>query len=292
MKLFKNTALIILAALILNIVVSSVVETNAMGTNTHNLRTAMLVSSKYALESFQITQFSGFDDDLGTSYNIGDINNKNAYLTYLNSLEQQGEANGFTANGSDFQSIIDFLRDEVNSYDPTSPNSSVLGPFAFSWTFLEERRLQNEFEKCLKNIIDANYNPSGKNSTALAFSGTNVLRIKSAKAEIIEGPKLVNLTMGLNPADPLYITYLKLFGSRNTQAVNMINGINAFEIMYNYIITYNVKFTVEWEHHTITPFFNAGGIGRSLASQYVNEKNQIQIDMPQMVIIRQYAILN
>lgn len=292
MKLFRNTALIILGVLILNIIASSIVEMNAMSTSTHNLRTAMTISSKYALESFQITQFSGFDDNLGTSYNISDTYNRNAYIAYLDSLEHQGEEIGFTASGSDFQSIVDFLRNEINSYDPTDPNSSVLGPFAFSWTFLEQNRLQREFETCLRNIINANYNPPDEYSQALAFSGKNVLRIKSVKAEIIDGPRLVNLTTGLNPADPQYKTYLKLFGSTKTQAVNMINGINAFEIMYNYVITYNVRFTVEWEHHTITPFFNASGIGRSIAPQYVNERNQIKINMPPMVIERQYAIIN
>lgn len=292
MKIFKNTALIILGVIFLNIFASSIIETNAMNTSIHNLRTAMTVSSKYALESFSITQFSGFDDNLGTSYNINNAHNKNAYINYLNSLEHQGNINGFTALGSDFQSTIDFLKNEVREYEPTNPNSSVLGPFAFSWTFLEQNRLEKEFGTCLKNIIDANYNATGNSQKSLSFSGVNVLRIKSVEAEIVNGPNLVNLTEGLNSSNPLYKTYLKIFGSNKTQAVNMINGINAFEVMYNYIITYDVKFTVEWEHHTTTPFFNAGGMGRSIASQYVNENNQIKINMEPMVITRQYTVLN
>lgn len=290
MKIFRNTALVILAVLILNIVVCSIIEMNAMNTSTHNLRTAMSVSSQYALESFQITQFSGFDDNLGSDYNINDAHNKDAYLRYLDSLQKQGEANGFTANGSDFQSIIDFLKGEVSAYDPSVSSSSVLAPFAFNWTFLEQERLQKEFSSSLNSIINANYNPSDDTAVALAFSGKNVLRIKSLKAEIIDGPKLVNLSDGLNPSNPLYRTYLKLFGSKRTEAANMINGINAFEVMYNYIITYDVKFTVEWEHHTITPFFNS--LDRVIPSEAVDERGQIIIDMQPMVITKKYAILN
>jgi len=292
MKIFRNTALIILGVLVLSIVFSSIVELNAMSTSTHNLRTAMTIASKYALESFEITQFSGLDDDVGSSYDISKPQYKNAYIAYLDSLEKQGRENGFTASSSDFQEIIGFLRDEVNSYDPSNPNSSVLGPFAFGWTYLEETRLQKEFEDCLTKIVQANYNPTGDEVQSLAFSGTNVLRIKSVKVEITNGPKLVNLTSGMNPSDPVYKTYLKLFGSTKSDAVKIINGINAFDVMYNYVITYEVKFTVEWEHHTVTPFFNVSGMGRKLASQYVDERNQIKIDMQPMVMTRQYAILN
>lgn len=292
MKLFRNTALILLAALILNILASSLIEMNAMSTSTHNLRTAITVASQYALNSFEINQFSGYDKNLGGSYDIGDVHNRNAYMNYLNSLEDQGRSYGFTASGSDFQSIIDFLKNEVSSYNPSNAKSSVVGPFAFGWTFLEKNKLEKEFEQCLRNIINSNYNPSNDNTTALAFSGLNVLRIKSVKAEILRGPNLVNLTTGLNPKDPAYKTYLKLFGSTKTQSVNMINGINAFEVMYNYVITYEVRFTVEWEHHTVTPFFYAGELGRNLMSQFVNEKKQIKINMPTMIFTRQYTILN
>ena len=287
---FRNTALVILAAIFLNIAVCSIIETNAINTSTHNLRTAMTISSQYALDSFQITQFSGFDDNLGSSYDISDSHNKNAYLDYLNSLQTQATSKGFTASGSDFQSIIDFLKDEVNSYDPSNPKSSVLAPFAFNWTFLEERRLENEFASSLNSIINANYNPSDETVNSLVFSGKNILRIKSAEAKIVDGPKLVNLADGLNPNNPLYKTYLQLFGSKRAEAANMINGINSFEVMYNYVITYDVVFTVEWEHHTITPFFNS--LNRVIPSQYVDERGQIVIDMQPMVITKKYAILN
>jgi len=291
-KIFRNTALVILIVILLSLFSSMVVEINALNTSMHNLRTAMIVSSKYALESFSITQFSGFDDKMGSAYNIQDTHNRNAYISYLNSLEQQGNNHGFTALRSDFQSTIDFLKHEISAYSPSDPHSSVLSPFVFSWTFLEEKRLQKEFETCLQNIIDYNYNATGQSRQSLAFSGQNVLRLKSVTAKITDGPKLVNLTEGLNAYNPLYKTYLKLFGSTKTQAVNMINGINAFEVMYNYIITYDVEFSVEWEHHTVTPFFKAGGVGRTIAPQYLNENSQIKMDMQPMVITRQYTVIN
>ena len=175
MKIFRNTALILLVVVILNVIASSIIEMNAMNTGTHNLRVAMYVAGQYALDSFQISRFSGSDDTLGTSYNISDTHNRNEYLRYLKSIEQQGIVQGFMNGDSDFHAIINFLRDEINSYNPANPDGGVIAPFSFDWTFLEQRKLQTEFERCLREIIQANYNPSDETQKSLAFSGTNVL---------------------------------------------------------------------------------------------------------------------
>lgn len=288
MNVFKKIALSVLIVLFLNIAVSSIVEINAINTSLHNIKIASNIASKYALNSFEITQFSGFDNNVGSVYDIGNPQNRTAYENYLRNIETQGTVKNINKPGSDFSAIIYFLKSELERYDDFG--GSVLAPFAFNWTYLEEKRLSDEFKRTVNNIIDANYSPTG-DDMALAFSGRDVVRITDAKAKIINGPTLINLSEGLaNKNSPDYKTYLSLFGSTRQEAMAMHSSLSSVEDIYNYIIVYDVEFTISWEHHTITPFFNS--LNRAIPSQFVNEKGQIKLTMEPTKLIRRYVVTN
>lgn len=297
MNLFKRTALTILAIFFLNIIISSIIEMNALTTSKHNIETAINIAGKYAVESFEITQYSGFDDNLGSNYDISDNHNQMALEQYYDEIERQSFIEGINTEGSDFRLTLEFLRNELDEYR-SGNTSSVLSPFAFSWTFVEEERLNREFADTINRIVQANYNPGADvDDKALAFSGRNVLRITDTNARIVNGPTLINLTEGLDPSSPTYKTYLSIFGTSRNEAMMMYNNMNDIQQMYNYMIVYDVEYTVNWEHHTTTTFFKGtipfvNGDVPIFPPEYIDENDQIILTMSPITYTKRYVVIN
>lgn len=294
MNFFRNTALVIAAVFVITFASCTIAEGFAMQRELHVLDSSIHIASTNALNTFQITQFSGFDDNLGFSYSMDDKTNKEAYRAYLQSIEEQAEDEGILTDNSDITDILYFLNKEVDDYE-NGDTDSVLSPFIFGWTYLDRDKLEKEFENSLRKIIDYNYNPDSDivDDTALAFTGRNVLRISDVDVEV-SGPYLINLSNSADPSDPEYLTYLKLFGTDRQEALEMVDD-NGNPDMYNYIIAYDVTFSVNAEHHTITPFFSTLGktIPASLdISKYVDERNQIIVPIKDRSISRRYVITN
>ena len=152
MKLFRNTALALVVVLALSMLISSLMEWNAMTTEIHALESTIRVASEHAIGEFEITQFSGFDDNLGDSHNASE------YKYYLKQLEiESKEAMRGDYVGSDMEHIISFLGDELADYK-SGDTESVLSPFAFSLTFLEEDKLTADFNETVSSLIRHNYN--------------------------------------------------------------------------------------------------------------------------------------
>lgn len=117
MKLFRNTALALLVVIGLNILISSLVEWNAITTEIHSLESTARVASEHAIGEFEITQFSGFDDNLGNTFDISDHHNAAAYSNYLHEMEieAKNKMRG-SYQDSDMQHIVSFLSDELKDY--------------------------------------------------------------------------------------------------------------------------------------------------------------------------------
>lgn len=299
MKLFRNTALALVVVLALSMLISSLMEWNAMTTEIHALESTIRVASEHAIGEFEITQFSGFDDNLGNTFDISDSHNASEYKYYLKQLEiESKEAMRGDYVGSDMEHIISFLGDELADYK-SGDTESVLSPFAFSLTFLEEDKLTADFNETVSSLIRHNYNPtaqemgdSEKAINPLAFSGPGTVEITGASAKIVDGPKLMDLTRGVHEGTDKYAAFAKLFGTENKGAMNMVNGIHLLQNMFNYVVYYDVEFTINWNHHTRTLFFKQAGFGENISSEYIDDQGQIVLPMKPIVLHRRYIVTN
>lgn len=294
MNIFRTTALAIFAVFVITWSSCMIAEGFAIQNELHVLNTSMRIASTNALNTFQITQFSGFDDNVGVSYSMESDEYKANYREYLKEIEAQAKGQGLMTENGDITDILYFLNQEVDDFEDGNIDS-VLSPFIFGWTYLDESKLEEEFEASLRKIIDYNYSPDSDtvDDVSLAFTGRDVLRIAGVDAEV-SGPYLLNLSNSASQTDPEYLTYLKLFGTNRQDALSMIDN-NGNPDMFNYVIAYDVKFSVDWEHHTITPLFST--LGKSIPStldmaKYVNEKGQIKLPMEGRTISRRYVITN
>lgn len=299
MKLFRNTALALVVVLALSMLISSLIEWNAITTEIHALQSTVRVASEHAIGEFEITQFSGFDDNLGNTFDISDSHNASEYKYYLKELEIEAkEKMRGDYVDSDMEHIITFLGDELTDFK-SGDTDSVLSPFAFSLTFLEEDKLSADFDETVVSLIRHNYNPTsdeiGDNDKVihpLAFSGTGTVEITDTSAKIIEGPKLMDLTGGIHEGTDKYAAFAKLFGTENKGAMDMVNGIHLLQNMFNYVVYYDVEFTINWNHHTRTLFFKQAGFGENISSSYVDEFGQIVVPMEPIVLHRRYIVTN
>ena len=299
MKLFRNTALALLVVIGLNILISSLVEWNAITTEIHSLESTARVASEHAIGEFEITQFSGFDDNLGNTFDISDHHNAAAYSNYLHEMEieAKNKMRG-SYHDSDMQRIVSFLSDELKDYKKGKAKS-VLSPFAFSLTFLEEQKLMSDFNETVRTLVRHNYEPKSseigkhKNSiNPLAFNGTGTVEITKVTAKITDGSKMMDLTNGIYEGTEKYAAFGKIFGTKNKSAMDMVNGIHLMQNMFNYVVYYDVDFTIEWSHHTRTLFFKAAGFGNMISGDFIDDQGQIAIPMKPIVIHRRYIVTN
>lgn len=299
MKLFRNTALALVVVLALSMLISSLIEWNAMTTEIHSLESTVRVASEHAINEFEITQFSGFDDNLGNTFDVSDSHNAAEYKNYLRELEYEAkESMRGDYVDSDMEHILSFLGDELSDFK-TGKTESVLSPYAFSLTFLEQNKLSSDFNETVTTLIRHNYNPtvsemgSGDNVVnPLAFSGPGTVEITGATAKIVDGPKMMDLTNGVHEGTDKYAAFAKIFGTKNKAAMNMVNGVHLVQNMFNYVVYYDVEFTINWSHHTRTLFFKQAGFGENINSSYVDELGQIIVPMKPIVLHRRYIVTN
>lgn len=299
MKLFRNTALAIVVVIALNILISSLIEWNAITSEIHALESTVRVAGEHAIGEFEITQFSGFDDNLGQTFDIDNTHNQTEYKQYLSTIKHEAQSKmGSKYEDSDMQLILEFLEGDLTNFCSGQVHN-VLSPFAFSLTFLEEEKLNTDFNETVTSLIEHNYNPktddiqkSEKSVNPLAFSGPETVEIVRTSAKIIDGPKMLDLTQGVNTGTEKYAAFAKIFGTENRAAMNMVNGIHLAQNMFNYVVYYDVEFTIDWNHHTRTLFYKSAGFGKHLAGDYIDDRGQIVVPMKPIVLQKRYIVTN
>lgn len=258
-----------------------------------DVEAATRLASKDAQTAFQSTGFgTSSEDSYGYSL-VFDIKNdavaKQRYNTYLSTLKSQGISNGVYANDSKFKKNLDELMLSRDEY-LNGTVDFVYTPFQYSLTFLEEETLQKRFDETVNQIIDTIYSSTNLSRGIL---GTHNAFITSTSVEV-DGPHLMDLSTAVNQdkQSKAYQSYLHLFGSSNQSALNMTNKSgNNNNSGYDYVVYYNVKYTVSWAHTTKTFFFKNHNLKKVLP-QIFNDQGYLVIPMGSITQERAYSVLN
>lgn len=282
MNLFRNVALAFIIVIAINIGLSMAIEAVMISTELQTIKTSMKVASSDALNRFEVTTFSGFDDNLKESFDIRDRFDRNDYLDYLDEIQRQAIQKNIYEG--DIKIINEYLKDELAAYNV---KDNIYAPYAFRWTFLEERRLEEQFKESLINLINENYKKANNNYNV--DIGLNDIDVK------IDGPYLVDLASSQNESSVDHITYMQVFGTPRREAIGMVDDLQNIESFYNYMIVYDVKFTVnKWRHHTMTPMFRQSNYFKfTNNSNYLNDLDQLIVEIKEPITFnKKYVVIN
>ena len=282
MNLFRNVALAFIIVIAINIGLSMAIEAVMISTELQTIKTSMKVASSDALNRFEVTTFSGFDDNLKESFDIRDRFDRNDYLDYLDEIQRQAIQKNIYEG--DIKIINEYLKDELAAYNV---KDNIYAPYAFRWTFLEERRLEEQFKESLINLINENYKKANNNYNV--DIGLNDIDVK------IDGPYLVDLASSQNESSVDHITYMQVFGTPRREAIDMVDDLQNIESFYNYMIVYDVKFTVnKWRHHTMTPMFRQSNYFKfTNNSNYLNDLEQLIVEIKEPITFnKKYVVIN
>ena len=282
MNLFRNVALAFIIVIAINIGLSMAIEAVMISTELQTIKTSMKVASSDALNRFEVTTFSGFDDNLKESFDIRDRFDRNDYLDYLDEIQRQAIQKNIYEG--DIKIINEYLKDELAAYNV---KDNIYAPYAFRWTFLEERRLEEQFKESLINLINENYKKANNNYNV--DIGLNDIDVK------IDGPYLVDLASSQNESSVDHITYMQVFGTPRREAIGMVDDLQNIESFYNYMIVYDVKFTVnKWKHHTMTPMFRQSNYFKfTNNSNYLNDLDQLIVEIKEPITFnKKYVVIN
>ena len=282
MNLFRNVALAFIIVIAINIGLSMAIEAVMISTELQTIKTSMKVASSDALNRFEVTTFSGFDDNLKESFDIRDRFDRNDYLDYLDEIQRQAIQKNIYEG--DIKIINEYLKDELAAYNV---KDNIYAPYAFRWTFLEERRLEEQFKESLINLINENYKKANNNYNV--DIGLNDIDVE------IDGPYLVDLASSQNESSVDHITYMQVFGTPRREAIDMVDDLQNIESFYNYMIVYDVKFTVnKWKHHTMTPMFRQSNYFKfTNNSNYLNDLEQLIVEIKEPITFnKKYVVIN
>ena len=282
MNLFRNVALAFIIVIAINIGLSMAIEAVMISTELQTIKTSMKVASSDALNRFEVTTFSGFDDNLKESFDIRDRFDRNDYLDYLDEIQRQAIQKNIYEG--DIKIINEYLKDELAAYNV---KDNIYAPYAFRWTFLEERRLEEQFRESLINLINENYKKANNNYNV--DIGLNDIDVE------IDGPYLVDLASSQNESSVDHITYMQVFGTPRREAIGMVDDLQNIESFYNYMIVYDVKFTVnKWKHHTMTPMFRQSNYFKfTNNSNYLNDLEQLIVEIKEPITFnKKYVVIN
>jgi hypothetical protein len=282
LNLFRNVALAFIIVIAINIGLSMAIEAVMISTELQTIKTSMKVASSDALNRFEVTTFSGFDDNLKESFDIRDRFDRNDYLDYLDEIQRQAIQKNIYEG--DIKIINEYLKDELAAYNV---KDNIYAPYAFRWTFLEERRLEEQFRESLINLINENYKKANNNYNV--DIGLNDIDVE------IDGPYLVDLASSQNESSVDHITYMQVFGTPRREAIDMVDDLQNIESFYNYMIVYDVKFTVnKWKHHTMTPMFRQSNYFKfTNNSNYLNDLEQLIVEIKEPITFnKKYVVIN
>ncbi len=282
MNLFRNVALAFIIVIAINIGLSMAIEAVMISTELQTIKTSMKVASSDALNRFEVTTFSGFDDNLKESFDIRDRFDRNDFLDYLDEIQRQAIQKNIYEG--DIKIINEYLKDELAAYNV---KDNIYAPYAFRWTFLEERRLEEQFRESLINLINENYKKANNNYNV--DIGLNDIDVE------IDGPYLVDLASSQNESSVDHITYMQVFGTPRREAIDMVDDLQNIESFYNYMIVYDVKFTVnKWRHHTMTPMFRQSNYFKfTNNSNYLNDLDQLIVEIKEPITFnKKYVVIN
>ena len=293
-SLTRRTLINCLIMLAIGMAFCIIVEYSAILKEKADIESAVRISANYALSSFESLEFGKTRASTGV-YNVKSTKLRSAYQTYLDTIKLSAKEQEIY-DGSDISVILDTLQSSLDNYATTG---TIFTPSQFGYAFLEDSTLQNTFNESVEKIIDYKYSEE-KSGLSLAFTGPDRVGLRSVKAEIVNGPYLLNLSNGYRSGRNEYKTYASIFGTARKEALKMIGKHESSMTEYDYVIAYDVKFTVGWEHRTVTPLFKVPP-NKALPStifyngvevDLFNERNQLIIQEPEFTYIKRYIITN
>jgi hypothetical protein len=88
---------------------------------------------------------------------------------------------------------------------------------------------------------------------------------------------------------------MQVFGTPRREAIDMVDDLQNIESFYNYMIVYDVKFTVnKWKHHTMTPMFRQSNYFKfTNNSNYLNDLEQLIVEIKEPITFnKKYVVIN
>lgn len=270
MKYAKRIALLITASLVLTVFVSMGTEYYSMMQNKSTMETAAYLAYQYAIQAIQSTDSSTL---------VKDANNPSAtiqterYGDYLGDLEQM--YNSVTTTNSSFSRVLQFLKNNLAEYK-SNKTHELFTPLQFGITYVDEDSLQSYMQEYLSKVIESNH-----------FTSSDIYS-DSVKVTITSiTPSLVNIKDSANSA-----IYLELFGISNTEGLSSVEGLDS---MYDYVVKYDISFTVEWMHPTSSRLFNLGYLSNfriDISGLDLTDAEQIQFAGPDVEYSFTYVLTN
>lgn len=302
---WRKTLLWCLAAIFLIILISAVIEGIAIRREIGEMNLSTRVAGDGALVRFSNLEFgatdfyasSGKGDLAYTSgaFNIKNDSTFNRYTLYLNALKDEANDAGIYTNNSDIKFIIEQLRESAEDYrrgrdDEGSYVDYCYTPMQFGYSFLDEKMLEAIFEEDLRRIVTANYHQdegNGVNMYELAFTGMDRVRLTGVDVNVT-GPILL---YERNPNATR--SFSSLLGSSRASALDMTGAHESGLREYDYVIAYDVEFSAQWEHETITPLFrNWANTRDRIDASYLNGNEQLKVEMNDIVFQKRYILTN
>lgn len=284
MKIFSKFMIALMLLLFVNISVSVFTEIEALEAKRDDLGLAIRLAYKNAVVGQQTLDEDGMN-------NLGAVSSEYiaSYKTYLASLKSQAQAQGISTSSTDLYRILNFLTNNVTEYERTG--EALYTPLQFSITYVDPVTFEEDFEEYLRKIIDDNYGaPTVAGETENVFRGRNSLLIDDVRINV-SGPELRFLDINDN-------AYAKIFGSDHWAAMDVVQGANRNDAMFNYVVVYDVDIEVDWSSVTATPYFNFGSnksrpyFKLRLLDSYLANDGQLKIPGPTRTYHIEYVLTN
>lgn len=254
MKHARLIAFTLTASVVLAVFVSLGQELYCLKQNKATVETAAYLAYQYAIQAIQSTDSSTL---------VKDANNPSAtiqigsYEAYLSSLEQMYDSVATT--NSSFSRVLGFLKDNLAEYK-NNKTHELFTPLQFGITYVDETSLKSYMQEYLSKVIASNhFTSSDIYPDTVEVTITNIT------------PSLVNIKDSANSA-----IYLELFGISNTEGLSSVEGLDS---MYDYVVKYDISFTVRWMHPTSSRLFNLGylrNFGIDISGLDLTDAEQIQ----------------
>lgn len=247
---------------------------------------AVRIAANDALTSFSNLDF-GKGNGSAETYDITQPENREFYEGYLNQLEQESKSKGIFI-GSDMETILGFLKKSLKEF--LNGKETVFTPMQFGYTYLDESVMGKRFEQSVRKLIQQNYSKEN-NGVELAFTGDNRIRVNDTEAKIVKGPVLLDLRGANAAGHGEHRSFGSIFGTARQEALEMVGEQEAGKPEYDYVIAYDIEFQVQWEHHTVTPFFLRNRYGDDKPG-YLDDRDQLVIQMPKITYRKRYILTN
>lgn len=290
---WRKTLLRCLAAIFAIILICIVIEGIAIRREIGEMTTAARIAVSGALAKFSNLEF-GADDFKSLAYTDENLNIRNGevyqrYLNYLHQIENKATSEGIYTYNSDIRAIVSQLRSSAEQYRSGSSNFCYT-PMQFGYTYLDRKTVEDMFAEDMHEVVLANYHQDtdkGTNMYTLAFNGMD--RVRLLGVDVTASQPILLYERDSDSTRSLQ----SVFGSTRDNILEMSGAHENALAEYDYVIAYDLVFTVHWEHETITPFFRNWQMVRDrIGKDYLNENGQLRITMNDITFSRRFILTN